>query len=41
VLDRFTTEEQETIRGLLEPMSEAVESWLEHGIEKAMNQFNR
>jgi peptidyl-tRNA hydrolase, PTH1 family len=41
VLDRFTVEEWEAIRGLLDPMSEAVESWIEHGIEKAMNEFNR
>jgi peptidyl-tRNA hydrolase, PTH1 family len=41
VLDRFTAEERETIGGLLDPMSEAVESWIENGIEKAMNQFNR
>ena len=26
---------------LLDPMSEAVECWVENGIEKAMNQFNR
>lgn len=41
VLDNFSAEERETITGLLEPMSEAVECWLESGIEKAMNQFNR
>ena len=41
VLDQFTRDEQETIGGLLEPMSEAVESWIEHGIEKTMNQYNR
>jgi peptidyl-tRNA hydrolase, PTH1 family len=41
VLDRFTAEERETISGLLDPMSEAVECWIENGIEKAMNQFNR
>ena len=41
VLDQFTREEQETIDGVLEPMSEAVECWIENGIEKAMNQFNR
>jgi PTH1 family peptidyl-tRNA hydrolase len=41
VLDRFTSEEWEAVRGLLDPMTEAVESWIEHGIEKAMNQFNR
>jgi peptidyl-tRNA hydrolase, PTH1 family len=41
VLDEFTPEERETIEELLEPMSQAVECWLENGIEKAMNQFNR
>jgi PTH1 family peptidyl-tRNA hydrolase len=41
VLDEFTPEERDTIAQLLDPMSEAVESWLENGIEKAMNQFNR
>lgn len=41
VLDEFTTEERDMITQLLDPMSEAVESWLENGIEKAMNQFNR
>jgi peptidyl-tRNA hydrolase, PTH1 family len=41
VLDEFTPEERDTIAGLLDPMSEAVESWLREGIEKAMNQFNR
>jgi PTH1 family peptidyl-tRNA hydrolase len=41
VLDEFTPDERDEISNLLDPMSEAVESWLEHGIEKAMNQFNR
>jgi PTH1 family peptidyl-tRNA hydrolase len=41
VLDEFSREEGEEITKLLDPMSEAVESWLEHGIEKAMNRFNR
>jgi peptidyl-tRNA hydrolase, PTH1 family len=41
VLDEFTPEEGEVIGHLLDPMSEAVECWLEHGIEHAMNQFNR
>ena len=41
VLDEFTSEERTVLSELLDPMSEAVESWLEHGIEKAMNQFNR
>jgi PTH1 family peptidyl-tRNA hydrolase len=41
VLDQFTPEERDTITDLLDPMSEAVECWLESGIEQAMNRFNR
>jgi PTH1 family peptidyl-tRNA hydrolase len=41
VLDEFTPEERETITGLLDPMCEAVEAWLQDGIEVAMNRFNR
>jgi peptidyl-tRNA hydrolase, PTH1 family len=41
VLDEFSREERDSITQLLDPMSEAVESWLENGIEKAMNQSNR
>jgi PTH1 family peptidyl-tRNA hydrolase len=41
VLDEFTPEEHEAISQLLDPMSEAVECWLESGIEIAMNRFNR
>jgi peptidyl-tRNA hydrolase, PTH1 family len=41
VLDEFSPEERDAINDLLDPMSEAVESWIENGIEKAMNQFNR
>lgn len=41
VLDQFSKEEHDTINQLLDPMSEAVECWLEKGIEQAMNQFNR
>ena len=41
VLEEFTPEEREIISRLLDPMSEAVECWLEQGIEKTMNQFNR
>jgi PTH1 family peptidyl-tRNA hydrolase len=41
VLDEFSNEEREIIDGLLDPMSEAVEAWLEEGIEAAMNRFNR
>jgi peptidyl-tRNA hydrolase, PTH1 family len=41
VLDEFSLEERATVTELLDPMSEAVECWLENGIEQAMNQFNR
>jgi peptidyl-tRNA hydrolase len=41
VLGEFTSEEREVIEGLLDPMSEAVEAWVEHGIEIAMNRCNR
>jgi PTH1 family peptidyl-tRNA hydrolase len=40
VLDEFTPKERRVIEDLLDPMSEAVECWMEMGIEKAMNQFN-
>jgi PTH1 family peptidyl-tRNA hydrolase len=40
VLDEFNKEERDVITGLLDPMSEAVECWLENGIEIAMNRFN-
>jgi PTH1 family peptidyl-tRNA hydrolase len=41
VLAEFTPEERETLAGLLDPMAEAVECWLDEGIEKAMTKFNR
>jgi PTH1 family peptidyl-tRNA hydrolase len=41
VLGSFDAEEREVIESLLDPMSEAVECWLENGIEKAMNRFNK
>jgi peptidyl-tRNA hydrolase, PTH1 family len=41
VLDEFTPEERDAVSQLLDPMSEAVEAWLEHGVEVAMNRFNR
>jgi peptidyl-tRNA hydrolase, PTH1 family len=41
VLDDFTAEERDTIAELLDPMSEAVEAWLQDGIELAMTRFNR
>ncbi len=41
VLGDFTPEERQVLEELLDPMSEAVEAWVEHGIEAAMNRFNR
>jgi peptidyl-tRNA hydrolase, PTH1 family len=41
VLAEFSTEERATLEGLLDPMAEAVECWLDEGIEKAMSRFNR
>jgi len=41
VLDRFTGEERDAVDALLDPMAEAVECWLDEGIERAMNRFNR
>jgi PTH1 family peptidyl-tRNA hydrolase len=41
VLDRFTTDERTAVDALLDPMAEAVECWLDEGIERAMNRFNR
>jgi PTH1 family peptidyl-tRNA hydrolase len=41
VLGEFNPEERRVIEDLLDPMSEAVETWLEEGIEVAMNRFNR
>jgi PTH1 family peptidyl-tRNA hydrolase len=40
VLAEFTREERETLAGLLDPMAEAVECWLDEGIERAMTRFN-
>ena len=41
VLDAFTSDERTALDGLLSPMAEAVECWLNEGIEVAMNRFNR
>jgi PTH1 family peptidyl-tRNA hydrolase len=41
VLDQFSKEDHDTIEQLLDPMCEAVEAWLQEGIEVAMNRFNR
>jgi PTH1 family peptidyl-tRNA hydrolase len=41
VLSPFAPEERETLGALLDPMAEAVECWLDEGIERAMTRFNR
>jgi PTH1 family peptidyl-tRNA hydrolase len=41
VLDEFAADEWALLEGLLDPMADAVESWLAEGIEPAMNQHNR
>ncbi|MGQ0702841.1 MAG: aminoacyl-tRNA hydrolase [Gemmatimonadales bacterium] len=41
VLDRFTSTEREILDATLDPMAEAVECWLDQGIEVAMNRSNR
>ena len=41
VLGPFASDEQKILEDLLDPMSEAVEAWVENGIEVAMNRFNR
>ena len=41
VLDRFTRDEREALEATLDPMAEAVECWMDLGIELAMSRFNR
>jgi PTH1 family peptidyl-tRNA hydrolase len=41
VLGPLEPDERRAIEDLLDPMSEAVESWLAEGIERAMTRFNR
>ena len=41
VLGDFAPDERKVLDELLDPMSEAVECWLEDGIERAMARFNR
>jgi len=41
VLDGFTAEERPQLEELLDPMSDAVECWLDEGIEKAMSLHNK
>ena len=40
VLSEFSRSEQEALHQLLDPMAEAVECWVEEGIEVAMNRYN-
>lgn len=41
VLAEFSREEVEELDRLLPTMAEAVECWVEEGVERAMNRFNR
>lgn len=41
VLDSFGPEERAALAALLDPMADAVDCWLDDGIEAAMNRFNR
>jgi peptidyl-tRNA hydrolase, PTH1 family len=41
VLDTFPREEREVLEGLLDPMADAVETWVDQGIEIAMTRHNR
>ena len=41
VLGDFAPDERQVLDALLPPMAEAVECWLEEGIERAMTRFNR
>jgi PTH1 family peptidyl-tRNA hydrolase len=40
VLARFSKEEQQVLPHVLQQASEACLSWLDHGIERTMNEFN-
>ena len=41
VLGEFDREERQTLEALLPAMGDAVECWLDEGIERAMSRFNR
>lgn len=40
VLGEFAPDEDRALTALLDPLADAVECWLEEGIERAMNRFN-
>lgn len=41
VLEPFPAEDREILEALLDPMADAVETWLDQGIEQAMSKHNR
>ena len=41
VLDTFPRDDREALDALLDPMADAVETWLDEGIEQAMTKHNR
>lgn len=41
VLEPFPAEDREILDALLDPMADAVETWLDQGIEQAMSKHNR
>lgn len=41
VLSRFTKEEEPLLKGMLEKACEAMEMWMQAGLERAMNRYNK
>lgn len=41
VLSHFTDDERKTLQELMPDLGDAVECWLQEGVESAMNKFNR
>jgi PTH1 family peptidyl-tRNA hydrolase len=41
VLGAFSPDEDRALNDLLDPLTDAVQCWVEEGIERAMNRFNR
>ena len=40
VLDSFSAEEEQALAEALESAAQMVETWVEHGVDRAMNEFN-